>query len=69
MKGLSLHSMQIATVQILFDVVLAMLLSIRTKCETKKKVNYYLIVNDSTQRTYNIFSFFFTTKFTKLNCL
>ena len=37
MEGLSLYNTQAATVLILFDVVLAMLLSIRTKYETQKK--------------------------------
>ena len=37
MTGLSLYSTQIATVLILFDAVLAILLSIGTKYETKKK--------------------------------
>ena len=36
-QGLSLHSMQVATVLVLCD-VLAMLLSIRTKYETKKRL-------------------------------
>ena len=35
----------------------------------QKKVNCYLIVNDSAQRSDNIFSFCFTTEFSKLNCL
>ena len=38
MEDLSLHSMQVTTVSILFDVVLAMLQSIRSKYETKKKL-------------------------------
>ena len=69
MKGLSL---QVATVVILLDAVLAMLLSIGTKYETKKLIAISsLFVNDFAQRTYkfNSFSFFFTTDFAKLNCL
>ena len=38
MEDLSLYSTQVATVLILFDVVLAMLLSTRTKYETKKLI-------------------------------
>ena len=57
-EDLSLYSTQVATVLTLFDVVLAMLLSVPTKYETKN-VNGYLIVNDSAQRTYNILAFFY----------
>ena len=52
----------------LLDVVLAMLLSIRTKYETKT-VNCYFIVDDFAQKDYDIFGFFFTTESAKLNGL
>ena len=54
MESLSLCSTQVVTVLIIFDAVLAMLLSIRTKYETIK-VNCYFIFNDSAQRTYIYF--------------
>ena len=47
MESLSLYNTQVATVLILFDVVLAMLLSIRTKYEIKKLIVISLIAVSS----------------------